>query len=253
MNFRRSLSGAGAIFHSVVGENDDVLMSWTDSALTAGKFVAGGCLLAIPWASNWQKIDWHFTWNRSSQKNLFNGAASIIAAIFYTGATFQPPQNWMVAWPLWLGALICTLFVGLYVLLLYKYKRRVTDGNVLWPLVLGLVLYISMWCIVALFSRRAFIFQDYHIDGGYLCVDDRPQPNLPFELLDEHRSSLFENRADASGHFLCIRNREKPSKSSVPRRAAYLIAQIPCVGSQELPISAEGITDAKYNFSSSSH
>src|SRR4029077_16773616 len=148
------------------------------------KAIAGLALFSIPWASSWKRIDWHFKRGKRSQSGLFNGVSTVLASILFTAALLRPPQPWLVRLPIWVGFGLASLLVAAYVCLLYRYGASVSNGKALWPLVIGLVLYTWLWGLVAVYTRQAYIFREYHVYGGQILDQGKPAAGKRIQMVD---------------------------------------------------------------------
>jgi hypothetical protein len=168
------------------------------------KIAASLALLGIPWASSWKRIDWHFKWGTKSQSGVFNGVASVLAAILFTASVFRPPARWVVLLPEWIGFLAASLLASAYVWLLHRYKEPVEKKQMLWPLVLGLILYTWLWGLVAVYTRQAYIFRDYHVYGGHVLDSGQPAVGKRIQMVDAsgREDGMPEDVTDAKGKWL---------------------------------------------------
>jgi hypothetical protein len=218
---------------------------------TLPKVVGGVALLAIPWASSWEKINWHFTRERKSLSAIFNGTASVLAALLFTGSVYKTPPEWWVRLPVWAGFIAATILVVAYVGMLFGYKKKVADGGALWALLVALTCYITLWGVAAVYTRQVFIFSDYRVNGGIVYLDGKPASRMPLELLSPQGERVGFVMTKDDGSWLDFRERRKEDGSGVSQRPTRLRLSAQNSGQIEQPLVQEGRIDPLYEFETS--
>jgi hypothetical protein len=164
------------------------------------KVLGGTLLFGIPWASSWKRIDWHFIREDKSMAPIFNGSASVLATLLFTGTVYQAPSEAWIWLPLYLGFIVATLVLTAYIGILYKYKDAVRQGS-LWPILAGLVLYVNLWGIAAIYTRQIFIFHDYRVYGGVIQEKGLVK-STNYELFDGDGELIYAGSTDSNGKWL---------------------------------------------------
>lgn len=215
--------------------------------VTLSKVIGGAALLTIPWVSSWKKIDWHFTRENKSLSPIFNGTASVLSTLLFTGAVYKTPPEWWVRLPIWAGFIAATILVVTYVGILFAYKKTVAEGGALRPLLAGLTCYIALWGVAAVYTRQVFIFSDYRVNGGVVYLNGKPAPFMRLELLSPEGERTGVIMTNHDGTWLDFRQRRKEdgSGSQSPTRLRLSIDNTKAI---EQPLVQEGRIDPVYQF-----
>jgi hypothetical protein len=128
----------------------------------------GAALLALPFASQLDKLDWHFKWNNVSQKTIFNTCASLMGSALYSSLMYQAPVRWLIeySWLWWFGMFVVAIaiYYGLYVAV----GGTVGSGKSVAALPVALVVYIVMFAAIATLMAYVFTLQNYYLFAGHI-------------------------------------------------------------------------------------
>jgi hypothetical protein len=215
---------------------------------TVAKVGSALTLLALPWVSSWKKIDWHFKHGKKSLALIFNGTASVLASLLFTGAVYKTPPEWWVRLSIWIGFASVGILVVVYVGILLAFKRTVSEGRALLAVLFALACYIALWGVAAVYTRQVFIFHDYRVNGGFVYLDGKPAQLMRLELVAPDGERIGQTETNPNGSWLDFRDRNTEDGAGLSPRSTRLRLLIPGQGSAELPLVAEGRVDHIYRF-----
>jgi hypothetical protein len=221
------------------GMSADILQS-----IPFAKVFGAAALLSIPWLSSWKKINWHFKRGNQSLAPIFNGTATVLATLLFTGAVYRTPPEWWVRLSVWVGFIAVGILVVFYVGLLYEFKDSVANNRALPALLLALACYIALWGVAAVYTRQAFIFRDYRVNGGFAYLDGKPVEHASVELLDDDGERISATETGANGFWLDFRSRHAEDGSNTKRPTMLRLSH----SAGDKPLVEEGRIDHVYRF-----
>jgi hypothetical protein len=224
-----------------------MLASMLDS-IPYAKVFGAAALLGLPWVSTWEKLDWHFKRGEQSLGPIFNGIASVLAMLLFTGSVYKTPPEWWVRLPLWPGFIAVGVLAIIYVGMLLAFKESVAQNRALVAVIIALACYIALWGVAATYTRQVFIFRDYRVYGGFAYLDGNPAPTALIALLDENGERISATRTNKDGSWLDFRSRLMEDGSTLTKRPTTLSLEIPSGSSIEQPLVEEGRIDHVYRF-----
>lgn len=215
---------------------------------TVAKVGSALTLLALPWISSWEKIDWHFKRGKHSLALIFNGTASVLASLLFTGAVYKTPPEWWVTLSIWVGFAAVGTLVVVYVGVLLAFRRAVFEGRALLAVLFALACYIALWGVAAVYTRQVFIFHDYRVNGGFAYLDGRPANAMQLELLNAKGERVGQTDTNPDGSWLDFRDRNKEDGTGLSPTSTTLRLIIPGHRWADLSLVAEGRVDHLYRF-----
>ena len=178
--------------------------------------IPGVGLLALPFVSQIDSLNWHFSWKSNSkpaggaapiatsQREIFNTLAAIFGASLYSFIMFQAPVRWLFEYSAlcWFG-LFAISVAGYYALFL-GFREATENGQKVYILPLALLTYLLVFASLALLMGLVISLKDYYVFAGHVRSANQPQGGMKVDAgANDLDLSINNDTTDKSGYF-CI-------------------------------------------------
>lgn len=193
-----------------------ILASLSAAAVELVKAITAAGFLALPFLTLLAPLNWHFKKPGGSYATTYNVLGGIFASIFYSYYAFQGPNKVLLLAPLlwfFIPSVLCFVaYFALYVI----YEKRVAEGKIKWPAILGLLGYIIALSIFGLLGSIVLKHKEFYMVGGRVVAGEVGVPYANLEISSESFTNSLQDQSDETGRYMLARAwKEMPSKDQV--------------------------------------